>query len=275
MDAEHWNHCLIQYPDTHILQSAEWAELKGDFGWEAERIAGEGWAAQVLFKHLPGGFSLGYLPKGPTGKPGRTTIETLVELGKKHHAVFIKIEPDKLDAEGLAPFIPDGKRILPAKPVQPRRTIIIDLSGEDTEILGRMKQKTRYNINLAQKKDVDIVENDDVSSFHRLMVETGTRDQFSIHSEGYYRKAYDLFASSNRCVLLTARYGGTDLASVMVFRQGRRAWYFYGASNDRERNRMPVYLLQWRAIQWAKNMGCLEYDLWGIPDNDEDDLEAG
>ena len=36
---------------------------------------------------------------------------------------------------------------------------------------------------------------------------------------------------------------------------------------------MPTYLLQWEAMKWARDNGCLEYDLWGIPDEDEDALE--
>jgi peptidoglycan pentaglycine glycine transferase (the first glycine) len=60
----------------------------------------------------------------------------------------------------------------------------------------------------------------------------------------------------------------------MVYKQGKRAWYLYGASNELERNRMPTYLLQWKAMLWAKEQGCTEYDLWGIPDNEEDVLEA-
>jgi peptidoglycan pentaglycine glycine transferase (the first glycine) len=37
---------------------------------------------------------------------------------------------------------------------------------------------------------------------------------------------------------------------------------------------MPNYLLQWEAIRWAKSLGCTTYDLWGIPDEDEEMLEA-
>jgi lipid II:glycine glycyltransferase (peptidoglycan interpeptide bridge formation enzyme) len=37
---------------------------------------------------------------------------------------------------------------------------------------------------------------------------------------------------------------------------------------------MPNYLLQWEAIRWAKSQGCTEYDLWGVPDEDMDTLEA-
>ena len=37
---------------------------------------------------------------------------------------------------------------------------------------------------------------------------------------------------------------------------------------------MPTYLLQWDAMKWAKARGCEEYDLWGVPDEDETTLEA-
>jgi lipid II:glycine glycyltransferase (peptidoglycan interpeptide bridge formation enzyme) len=61
----------------------------------------------------------------------------------------------------------------------------------------------------------------------------------------------------------------------MVFVVGYRSWYVYGASNDRERNLMPTYLLQWEAIRWARARGCEVYDMWGVPDEDEPVLEAG
>ena len=37
---------------------------------------------------------------------------------------------------------------------------------------------------------------------------------------------------------------------------------------------MPAYLLQFEAMRWAKAKGCSEYDLWGIPDADEAELES-
>ncbi len=37
---------------------------------------------------------------------------------------------------------------------------------------------------------------------------------------------------------------------------------------------MPAYLLQWEAMRWAKSKGAEEYDLWGVPDEDEITLES-
>ena len=54
----------------------------------------------------------------------------------------------------------------------------------------------------------------------------------------------------------------------------RRYCYMYGASSDEHRNLMPTYLLQWEAMLWAREQGCRSYDLWGVPDEDEETLEA-
>ncbi len=60
----------------------------------------------------------------------------------------------------------------------------------------------------------------------------------------------------------------------MVFAHGKTAAYLYGASSDEERQRMPNYAVQWAAIQWARERGCTQYDLWGVPDQPEEELEA-
>jgi len=70
---QEWEVFLQQYPLAHLLQSASWGELKSEFGWEVTRLrtqpssSGEGHlsGAQILFKPLPLGFSLAYIPKGP------------------------------------------------------------------------------------------------------------------------------------------------------------------------------------------------------------------
>ena len=137
-----------------------------------------------------------------------------------------------------------------------------------------MKQKTRYNIRLAEKKGVTVRAWDDIPAFHKMMLVTGGRDNFGVHSLEYYRRAYELFKPTGMAELLVAEFEGKPLAALMVFAHGRRAWYIYGASTDEERNRMPTYLLQWEAIKWARSKGAEEYDLWGVPDEDEATLEA-
>jgi lipid II:glycine glycyltransferase (peptidoglycan interpeptide bridge formation enzyme) len=137
-----------------------------------------------------------------------------------------------------------------------------------------MKQKTRYNINLALKKGVVVKPHTDLGAFYDLMEVTGQRDQFGIHSQAYYQRAYELFHARGNCQLLLAEFEGVPLSALIVFGYGNRAWYFYGGSSNEHRERMPNYLLQWEAMRWARSQGCSEYDLWGVPDVDPETLEA-
>lgn len=272
VDAAQWSGFLQTHPEAHLLQSAEWGELKADFGWSPERIITGAGGAQILFRRLPFGISFGYIPKGPVGENLAPIWPEMDRLCRKHRAVFLRIEPDGWDP--VPGDLEDQlKDCLPAAPVQPRRTVEIDLSGKPEEWLARMKQKTRYNIHLAERKEIEVHPSDDVEQFHRLMLETGERDQFGVHSLDYYQRAYELYKENDQVELLTATFQEQLLAALMVFRQGSRAWYFYGASSGAERNRMPTYLLQYEAMRWAANHGCQLYDLWGIPDVDEEKLE--
>jgi lipid II:glycine glycyltransferase (peptidoglycan interpeptide bridge formation enzyme) len=211
-------------------------------------------------------------------EPGDTLLAEVNEICRRHRAVFLKIEPDSWVAPLTSRAGPalggEGVRRSPHN-IQPPRTIIVDLRGSEEDVLARMKQKCRYNVRLAVKKGVTIRTWDDLEGFHRMMAATGGRDGFGVHSLEYYRRAYDLFHPEGMAELLVAEFEGRPLAALMVFARGKRAWYLFGASTDEERNRMPAYLLQWEAMRWARAQGCEEYDLWGVPDEDEADLEAG
>jgi peptidoglycan pentaglycine glycine transferase (the first glycine) len=273
---DEWRKFLVKYPDVHVLQTAEWGDLKAGFGWEAVRMISGEFGVQLLFRKLPLGFTLAYLPK-PVFSHQFTAISEkfwseIDAVCRAKRAIFLKIEPDAW--QDVAPRISHLALRTSSHNIQPPRTVILSLAGGETDILNRMKQKCRYNIRLAEKKGITVRAWDDLDGFHRLMQVTGSRDGFGVHSLAYYKKAYDLFQPTGMVELLVAEFEGRPLAALMVFAVGKRAWYLYGASNDEERNRMPTYLLQWAAIQWARARGCTEYDLWGVPDADEATLEA-
>jgi len=270
-----WNKFLENHSNAHLLQMGEWGELKKKFGWKPVRIINNEVGAQILFRRLPLGLTIGYLPKPVMGdKLQETSNEFWKEVDsvcKQNKVIFLKIEPDAWETSFL---IPHSSFLISPHNIQPPRTIVISIKDNEEQILSRMKPKCRYNIRLAEKKGITIRAWDDISAFHEMMTVTGGRDNFGVHSLEYYQRAYELFHPKGTCELLVAEYEGRPLASLMVFANGKRARYVYGASNDHERNRMPTYLLQWEAIRWAKAHGCDEYDLWGVPDENEETLEA-
>lgn len=264
-----WNRFLSARPNAHLLQTGAWGELKSAFGWKPVRLVSGENGVQILFRRLPLGFTIGYIPKA---NPPPSLWGEIDSICKKNRAVFLKLEPDLW--EGNPPDTwPLPMRTSPHN-IQPPRTTIVDLRGTEEGILARMKQKTRYNIRLAEKKGVTVRAWDDLAAFHRMMQVTGRRDGFGVHSEAYYRRAYELLHPAGMCEILLAEYEGRPLAALVVACHGDRAYYLYGASTDEERNRMPAYLLQWEAMKWARARSCEEYDLWGVPDEDEAILEA-
>lgn len=264
-----WTEYLSTLPTAHLLQTGEWGELKAAFGWKPVRIVNGEAGVQILFRKLPLGFTIGYIPKA---NPAPSLWQEIDVVCRQNRAVFLKLEPDLWEDQ-----MPDAwhmtLRISPQN-IQPPRTIIVDIQGSEEVILARMKQKTRYNIRLAEKKGVTVRPWEDLQAFHNMMLTTGGRDGFGIHSLEYYRRAYDLLHPKGECEILVAEYEGKPLAALFVACHGNRAYYLYGASTDEERNRMPAYLLQWEAMKWAKARGCKEYDLWGVPDEEEATLEA-
>ena len=270
-----WNQFLQEHPNAHVLQTGEWGELKSAFGWQAIRVVNGDIGAQILFRKLPLGFTIAYIPKLSFSDQNLAITEEfwkeIDDVCKKHHAIFLKIEPDVWANEKINY---PSSFILSKQNIQPPRTIIVDIRGSEEDILARMKQKCRYNIRLAEKKGVTVGSWDNLDSFYKMIQITGGRDDFGVHSFEYYRRAYELFHPMGLCELLVAKLESKSLAALMVFARGAHAWYIYGASNDEERKRMPTYLLQWEAMRWARAKGAEEYDLWGVPDEDEAMLEV-
>ena len=59
----------------------------------------------------------------------------------------------------------------------------------------RMKQKTRYNVRLAEKKGVTVRVGtvDDLPMLYKMYAETSVRDGFVIRDEEYYKTVWKLF----------------------------------------------------------------------------------
>lgn len=279
-----WDTFVAAQPKAHVLQLSAWADLKRPYGWSSTRVGLERYGkmaagAQILFRPLPLRLgTMAYVAMGPyiTHTDQRQPLwQAIDQAAKQYSAAFLKWEPG-LYERGEAPhdFGRYGFRES-AHTIQPPRTIVIDLAADDDTILARMNQGTRRKIRQSEKAGIRYFEASraDVPRFTNMMRETGARSAFGVHEAGYYALAYDLFVPQYATLIL-AEHEGDDLAGIMVFAVGRRAWYLYGASSSIKRNLMAAYGVQWAAIQWAKRRGCLEYDMWGVPDEEPETLEA-
>lgn len=289
-DAE-WDAFVAAHPHGSILQTTAWAALKNKFGWKSQRV----WlrqdgklvaGAQILFRaKVLGLIKIGYIPHGPLvnwqeDEQLEVLFNQIDQVCYQRGAGLLKMEPllwqTDMPAETWAALCEKHALLPNTDTIQPPNTVIIDLRPELDDILAAMKQKTRYNIRLAERKEIVVRQgaSADITIFNGLMQVTGQRDGFGIHDPMYYKTAFDLFAPDNHIALFIAEFEKRPLAAIIVSSFGKKAIYLYGASSNEERQRMPTYALQAAAIQWAKAQGCTSYDLWGIPDAPEAELEA-
>ena len=275
-DRNIWNSWVAGQPTGNILQSFEWGEFKSSLGdWKPLRFAALengriAACAQVLLRHLPIG-TMAYCPRGPVfdpsnPEPARHLLDAIHDYCRARATIFLKVEPPLPDASPWhSTFAGWGFR--PADEIQPRSTIMVDLSPDLEDISARLNIKTRYNIGLAGRKGIKIVEagEDGGLIFYSLLHATSRRASFSVHSSDYYDKVWRLLRSRDMAQLLLATYDGDVLAGTMLFRIGQNAYYMYGASSGLQRNLKSSDLLQWESLKWAKSLGCTTYDMWGIP----------
>lgn len=274
-DCETWNGALAEL-NGHLLQTWEWGSFKREHGWHPERVSVGGDApramAQVLFRHK-GPVSVGYIPRGPVVADGdfeasRLLLDRIDDVSRRHRAFYVMIETDKPIAGFTEqPFF----GIDPGPPhLQPGRTVKVPLLDDDVLLAG-MHQKTRYSVRLAPRKGVTVDRHagDDrpaIDEFYAMLAETSRRNEFGIHTVDYYASFLHHFPE--RAVLFIARVDGHPAAGIIAAAFGSDAIYMYGASDTKYRSLGAAFNLQYQAMQWGREQGATQYDLWGIPDED-------
>lgn len=296
-----WNNTLKTLPYAHVLQTWEWGEFKRETtGWIPNRLmfkdGGDVVAMASVLTRCIGPAAMMYVPKGPALRYENVDLaqQVIKELQKvARFAIWLKIDPDVVIGTGIpgeddAAESPEGLAIqnmlkksgwrFSDDQVQFRNTVRIDLTQTEDDILMGMSQNTRRKVRTAEKKDVTVraATLDDLDTLYSLYRVTGERDNFLIRPPAYYEKAWRDFMRQGLAHALIAEFENRPIAHVILFHFGKTCWYFYGASSNDERNRMPNYLLQWEAMKWAKAQGYEIYDMWGAPNEfDESDSMWG
>lgn len=268
---ENWDNALLNL-GSEFLQSWEWGEFQKSLGnqiWRLEQISPNKEITNLVFFYqhkLPLKFSFFYSPRGPIKKP-EDFLETIKKIGEKENAIFWRIEPT-IKEENLFSYFP-SKKVIHINDVQPSQTIILDLTPTENELLKKMRPKTRYNIRLAERHQIKIRKSKvetlekDIKIFLSLLQQTTKRDKFRAWTDNYYKKLIKTLFP-NFLNLYFAEINEEPLAANIIIFFQNRATYLYGASSDNKKNLMAPYLLHFYIIKEAKNMGCKEYDFWGI-----------
>ncbi len=271
LGAEAWDQLLLEQPEGNLLQSWPWGELQSRFGWTIERLLVQDGrhglcSLQRSATLFPGG-AVYYVPRGPAVvEPARIQLlDALERRARAGGGVVLRVEPNDRVGDQWPAFF-EGRGFVQGDPIQPQATQLLDIDREPEALKASFKPKTRYNLNLAERKGVTVKGSRDVATFARLAADTAKRQGIHLPGAAYYQAALELFGPKDAVRLYLAQHEGDVLGGIMVFRFGRTATYLFGGSTDRKRELMPNYLLHWQAMLDFRGLGCDTYDWWGIPE---------
>lgn len=255
---------------SQFCQSWDWGELQLNLGRQIWRLGvmdqGQLVACGLMVKHhLPLGQNYLYSPRGPIvtdEKYFKPLCKEIRGILDQQRSIFLRFE--LVDQYQLPPT---SYRL--TIPVQPAETLILDLDRSEEEIFNSFHQKTRYNIRLAEKKNITVRESDteaDFEIFWQLISQTYSKQKIKTHPKNYYHQILKLSANSQQLTakLFIAEFNGQPLAANLCYFYGTTATYTHGGSDYNYRQLMAPHLLQWHQIKYAKDAGYHYYDFWGI-----------
>lgn len=269
----------FSYVEATVLQSWMWGEVQESVNTPVLRLVltdSEGVCAiaQCLAQTLALGRKVILIPRGPLCRVDVSIVAVLqaiqhspefLQFVQKQNAIALRIEPQQPFGESV--------RI---KDVEPAQSWMIPLSSYTVESLwDTLKQKTRYNIRLAQKHDVRIERIDDIYSPERMIeiwktlsTQTVERHGIAQHPLDYYRAVCEVLRSADMLAVYVAFVRNTPVAMNIAVLYGNTMTYMYGASDHTQRAIMAPSLLQWTMIVDALANGYAWYDFYGVaPEN--------
>lgn len=291
---EEWDDWLRGSPGGgHALQSHVWGEFKREQGWRPVRLAlyrndeVVGVGQFLAYNTLPVPGCLMYCTKGPwlpwdDREAVRAFFDGVSKVASREGAHTVKIEPEVLEERT------DIRDHLEAMGFRTARydlnfstTIVMDLSPSKEELLDKISGKskkgktTRYNINLANRKGVEVFEPEDFEwAFETLY---GWIEDLAEHKEGftnrrprkYFHEMMRRMHDAGQGHFFFASHEGTPLSGAFIFTFGEKFWFMHGASGREKRKLQGTYLLQWEIMRWAKSRGMTYCDFMGAPKSED------
>jgi peptidoglycan pentaglycine glycine transferase (the first glycine) len=288
-----WNRFIASTATGHLCQTFEWSEHSP--GEEARQDslhvgvvddAGQLAAAALLVRSTASGIKAPfyYAPRGPVcADPQSPALPLLIACARaearKRRAFMIRAEPNtpEDDVAWQQTFRRLGFRPT-SHQIYLRSAWITDIRPAEDQILANMMMTWRQNIRSSARKGatVRVGSGDaDLEAFHRLLVETGQRDQFPVYPRYVFADMLRNYSAERAArngtaemALLMVEHEGVPIAAGIVAALGEGSWSLMcGSSGLPEHRKLrPNYLLQWESMRWSKARGAEFYDFRGIPD---------
>ncbi|SEE66291.1 Lipid II:glycine glycyltransferase (Peptidoglycan interpeptide bridge formation enzyme) [Arthrobacter alpinus] len=272
LDRVEWD-AAVDSQQGHPMQLWGWGETKAAHNWRVDRVLvrdGEKLvgSAQILLRTLPAPFrSLAYLARGPQAEEGlENEVLNAVGLYVKttHKSVALSVEPD-WDADSVAvASLPATGWAPSSSTILIPRTLILDLTRTEDELLAAMSKKTRQYIRKSSREALEYraVTEAELPLCMAVYKETAERAEFGIHQDSYYS---DILKNLGTASPIYGAFDGEKLVAFLwLAASGSTAFELYGGMTEEGSQLRANFSLKWLAIQEMKARGITRYDFNGL-----------
>lgn len=250
-----------------LRQTPEYAKYMSSIGWKVYVLDKN----KIYVKSLP---LIGKVAK--LQRPVKVNEKNILKFIEKENIKAFYIEPQ--NGVKTNNFHITKSNFIPSK------TIHIDLSPTEKDLLKKMHHKTRYNIKIATRNNVLVKNTKDIEEFNKLWAKTSFKRGTFLPVGREILELYKAF--SKQCTVLLAysptpildesvsdytrtnqiSFDTSPIAGVFICYSKDTAFYMYAASTDTGKQLFAPTLLVWKALKIAKRKGTKILDFEGIYD---------
>ncbi len=283
LDPDCWHQVLDGFQDASVLQTSAFSEATSNQANSEQFIVYKGSeiVAVALIRLIPLpilGTRLAYVLWGPLWQRYqrendvdvlRSAVRLLRQEYVVHRGMSLRINSN-LTTEGCPEypsiFLQEGYR--QGKLSKKTRSILINLEPPLSELRAGLDRKWRNHLNRAEKNGLSLQEGNDDAIFdlflpmYRQMLDRkGIAEPGNIRA---FRAMQYTLPPRHKMKAIVALDQGQASAGAICSAIGRTGIYLFGATANVGMQNKAAYLVQWKVIEWLKELNCSEYDLHGI-----------
>ncbi len=270
-DAKTWQQMLQKYPEANFLQSIEYGKMAEELGHKVitEEFDGRGLALIIIRNAKRGRYM--EIPCGPlidwdNLADVQMMLGRLTEIARRHNCVFVRIRPQLLDTPKNRQLLQKLKLKKAPMHLAAERTVMIDLTKSEADLLAKMRRQTRYEVRRADKLGIKVTHANSEQifrDFYEAQAATAKRQHFippDLRTLMAERHAF-----GDKIAIYTAETeSGERIAYGMIIWGGKEGDYYEAASTDLHYKLPGAYAVIWQAAKDLKAAGMERFNLWGI-----------
>lgn len=276
-DTQIWTDFLVELDRNTFLHSLGWVDFNQKYGYktwllglyEEEVLV----SVAFLFKLEAKRGHFLFCPHGPQAKNMKVEyLQAWTSYFKKlaimEGCAFVRISPIEDDTKMNRELFKVCGYINSPMHMHAELTSVLDITGTLEEVRMRIKKNARYDLrkaeDLFQKKELAWEFSKYITQeMYDVYRDTFERGHFVPFSQEYLQAELTSFLDTGKCSLIALRHNEKLISWGLIIFFGKRAFYHQGA-NILIKGVPAPSLLQWQAIQIARQNGCVSYDFWGV-----------